>query len=136
MKLPHQTNGYQRKAHGALRRQHGGHAAATVVNVESLAWGHEGGNNLTFEILDTGEADQSLSRRRSRLGLGQQRPEQRRVTPATDGDGTVTSTAAEVVAAINADEAASELVRVLHLPRQRGRRCRPDARRGPRSPTT
>ncbi len=43
VKLPHQTNGYRRKAQVLLGN---GSAAASAVVVTSAAWGHEGGNDL------------------------------------------------------------------------------------------
>jgi hypothetical protein len=113
VKMPHQTNGYQRKGMALYAASTSGSAAASVVNVESLAWGHEGGNNITFAILDTGEADQSVSVDVVDSGSANNPIRNVRVTPATDGSGTVTSTAAEVVAALNADEAASSLVRAF-----------------------
>jgi hypothetical protein len=111
VELPHQTNGYQRKAMALYASATTGTAANRVVNVESLAWGHEGGNQVTFAILDTGVADQTLSVTTSTTGTGNNQRFNVRVTPATDGAGVVTSTAAEVAAAINGSEDASALVR-------------------------
>ncbi|MDG4765759.1 M14 family zinc carboxypeptidase [Solwaraspora sp. WMMD406] len=95
VELPYQTNGYRRKAQAVL-----GNATANRVAIDSHAWGHEGGNDVTVEFAHPGAADQTLSVTVTgsavRVGLG------------TDAAGTVTSTAAQVAAAVNA--AAGDLV--------------------------
>ncbi|PZF81191.1 hypothetical protein C1I92_22350 [Jiangella anatolica] len=73
------------------------------VGVDSLAWGHEGGNDITVELADPGAANSPLS-----VGVT---GDAVRVQLATNATGAVTSTAAQVVAALNADPAASALVR-------------------------
>ncbi|MEH1015927.1 M14 family metallopeptidase [Micromonospora sp. CPCC 206060] len=96
VELPYRTNGYRRHAQAVL-----GTATASRVALDSLAWGHQGGNDLTVELADPGTADAALSvtvtGKAVRVGL------------ATDGTGAVTSTAAQVVAALNAG--AGSLVR-------------------------
>ncbi|WP_341715844.1 M14 family metallopeptidase [Micromonospora sp. FIMYZ51] len=88
VELPYKTNGYRRKAQAVL-----GTANASRVGVDSLAWGHEGGNDITVELANPGAADSPLTvtvtDNQVRVGL------------ATDGSGAVTSTAAEVAAALN-----------------------------------
>ncbi|MFC0033085.1 M14 family zinc carboxypeptidase [Micromonospora chaiyaphumensis] len=96
VELPYKTNGYRRKAQAVL-----GTANAGRVAVDTLAWGHEGGNGISVELADPGAASRPLTvtvtGRDIRVGL------------ATDAAGTVTSTAAQVVAALNAG--AGSLVR-------------------------
>ncbi|AYY11511.1 hypothetical protein EF847_01015 [Actinobacteria bacterium YIM 96077] len=70
------------------------------VVVESLAWGHEGGNDISVEMADPGEPSQPLKVDVDGDDID--------VSLATDADGAITSTAAEVVDAINAE--AGELV--------------------------
>ncbi|HEU4450867.1 MAG TPA: M14 family zinc carboxypeptidase [Gaiellaceae bacterium] len=68
------------------------------VVVESLAWGHEGGNDLTVEIVDPGAPSSPLAV--SVMGT------HIRVSLATDASGALVSTAADVVAALNASAGA------------------------------
>ncbi|MFY1632121.1 M14 family metallopeptidase [Solwaraspora sp. WMMB335] len=89
VELPYRTNGYRRKAQVVL-----GSASANRVAVDSHAWGHEGGNEITVEFADPGAAGQPLTVSVSGPAI--------RVMLATDGTGAVTSTAAEVAAAIDA----------------------------------
>lgn len=98
--LPHETNGYQRKAmavmEGATAPGSAPADASRAVVLISKDWGHEGGNDVQAEFT---------------LGV----PPQAAPTVAVAGSKiTVTlgvgSTAAQVVNAINADPAASELV--------------------------
>lgn len=72
------------------------------VGVDSIAWGHEGGNDLTIASTDPGAASSPLSVEVSGDDIT--------VTLGTDAGGALSSTAADVVAAINADPAASDLV--------------------------
>lgn len=89
VELPYQTNGYRRLAQAVF-----GDAAANRVAVDSLTWGHEGGNEISVELANPGAADSPLtvavSGKTIRVGL------------ATDASGALTSTAAQVVAALNA----------------------------------
>ncbi|WP_416904907.1 M14 family metallopeptidase [Micromonospora echinospora] len=89
VELPYKTNGYRRKAQVVL-----GGAAASRVAVDSLAWGHQGGNDISVELADPGAADRPLTVTVTGPAV--------RVELATDAAGAVTSTAAEVVAALNA----------------------------------
>ncbi|WP_239126622.1 M14 family metallopeptidase [Asanoa siamensis] len=89
VELPNKTNGYRRKAQAVL-----GTANAGRVAVDSRAWGHEGGNDISVELADPGAADQPLSVSVTGNDI--------RVSLATDAGGAVTSTAAQVVAALNA----------------------------------
>ncbi|MBW4701580.1 M14 family zinc carboxypeptidase [Micromonospora sp. RL09-050-HVF-A] len=93
VKLPYQTNGYRRKAQVVL-----GGTNATRVAVDSLAWGHEGGNDLTVELADPGAADRPLTVTVTGKAI--------RVSLATDATGVVTSTAAQVAAALTAEAGA------------------------------
>ncbi|WP_166352715.1 M14 family zinc carboxypeptidase [Phytoactinopolyspora limicola] len=70
------------------------------VVVDSLAWGHEGGNDITVEMADPGAADQPLTVTVAGNDI--------RVSLATNSAGKLTSTAADVVAELNA--AAGHLV--------------------------
>jgi hypothetical protein len=97
VELPYETNGYRRLAQTVL-----GRFTNTAVAFDSLAWGHEGGNDLSVELVDPGVADSPLSV--SVVG------DRVSVSLATDSSGTRTSTAAQVVAAVNAHPAASDLV--------------------------
>jgi len=97
--LPYLTNGYRRKAMGQID----GPSSSNRVVVTSQAWGHEGGNGLVVETLDPGSPNQALSVSVSDGTIS--------ISLATDGAGGLTSSAAEVIAAINNDTAASSLVR-------------------------
>ncbi|KXK59215.1 zinc carboxypeptidase [Micromonospora rosaria] len=88
VELPHKTNGYRRKAQAVL-----GTADASRVAVDSHAWGHEGGNDITVELANPGAADQALAVTVTDKAI--------KVSLATDGSGAVTSTAAQVAAALN-----------------------------------
>ncbi|MGI5152844.1 M14 family zinc carboxypeptidase [Plantactinospora sp. CA-294935] len=88
VELPYKTNGYRRKAQAVL-----GSANASRVAVDSRAWGHEGGNDVSVEFADPGAAGQPLSVGVTGSAI--------RVSLATDATGALTSTAAEVVAALN-----------------------------------
>ncbi|MEJ3746924.1 M14 family metallopeptidase [Actinomycetes bacterium KLBMP 9797] len=88
VELPYKTNGYRRKAQVVL-----GSASANGVAVDSLAWGHQGGNDITVELADPGTADQPLTAAVTGKAI--------RVSLATDAAGAVISTAAQVAAVIN-----------------------------------
>ncbi len=110
VELPYKTNGYQRKSMAAMcgtvgigsspNTGCGGNAAA--VYLEAREWGHLGGNNVMAEFVNPNAASQPLSV----FVLGN------RVTVnlATNASGVPTSTAAQVVAAINAHPGASALL--------------------------
>ena len=121
MNLPNKSEGYQRKAQaiiGLVTPYDGGTVATQnqptqpppsvrvedqprAVVLTSKAWGHEGGNNLTAAIVNNG-ASKPLEVSVAGNVIS--------VQAATDDTGAITSTAAQVVAAINASEAASALV--------------------------
>ncbi len=96
IELPNTTNGYRR---AAQQLSDGG--SDQRVGVDSLAWGHEGGNDLTIAYA-VGAPGSPL--------VVEVTGDDLVVTLATDGSGTPTSSAAEVVAAINAHPQASALV--------------------------
>ncbi|MDA0164587.1 M14 family metallopeptidase [Solirubrobacter ginsenosidimutans] len=109
MNLPYKTNGYQRKAQTIIG-QAAAYAGATSVPaadqprsvvLTSLAWGQEGGNNLSAAIVNDG-ASKDLLVTVSGNAIT--------VHAATDAAGVITSTAAQVVAAINANTDAAKLV--------------------------
>ncbi|HEX6684080.1 MAG TPA: M14 family metallopeptidase [Candidatus Limnocylindrales bacterium] len=89
VQLPHKTNGYRRKAQIVL-----GSASANRVAIDSLAWGHQGGNNISATVVNPGTAAQPLSVTVSGNDIT--------VSLGTDAGGAATSTAAEVAAALNA----------------------------------
>jgi Zinc carboxypeptidase/Chitobiase/beta-hexosaminidase C-terminal domain len=93
IELPHRSNGYRRHAQAILGSIGSEAAQASAVVVSSRAWGHEGGNELSIELNDPGEAAQELA-----VELDGNLIE---VDLATGPDGAITSTAAEVVAAID-----------------------------------
>jgi Zinc carboxypeptidase/Chitobiase/beta-hexosaminidase C-terminal domain len=105
--LPYETNGYQRRAQANMNgvmeigeEPDEAEESRTVV-LTSRAWGHEGGNDLTAEFVSPGVANSPLSV----LVTG----EDILVNLGTDASGAVSSTAAQVVDAINASTA-NELV--------------------------
>ena len=110
--LPYETNGYQRKAQATMSGTNppgnsvsGGTAQSQAVVLTSRAWGHEGGNDITAEFLNPGVADSPLSV----AVMGNDIV----VNLATDSAGALSSTAAQVVAAINSHPGASALVVAL-----------------------
>ena len=109
--LPNKTNGYQRRAQAMMAGltnptvlgNLGTTTATQAVILTSRAWGHEGGNDLTAEFVHPGVAGSPLSVTLTGNDL--------RVSLATDSAGVLTSTAAQVAAAINAHAgAAAKLV--------------------------
>lgn len=99
VELPYETNGYRRKAMGTV-----GSTTATAVVYTTKAWGHEGGNQVTTQHVDPGVPSSPLGVSVSGNAIT--------VSLATNASGAVTSTGAQVVAAINASPAASALVTV------------------------
>ncbi|MEV0345069.1 M14 family zinc carboxypeptidase [Nonomuraea sp. NPDC050680] len=87
--LPNPTNGYRRNAQALI-----GSPPGAAVVVTSNAYGSEGGNDLAIELVTPGVPD-----RQSQVTVN---GKQITVSLATDGSGAPTSTAAQVVAAINA----------------------------------
>jgi Zinc carboxypeptidase/Chitobiase/beta-hexosaminidase C-terminal domain len=100
IELPNRTNGYRRHAQAILGSVDTDAAAASAVVVTSRAWGHEGGNDLSIELADPDEPDQELAVEQEGNLIS--------VDLATDAAGQVTSTAAEVVEAI--DDAVGQTV--------------------------
>lgn len=96
VELPYQTNGYRRKAQAMIG------TGAAAFYVTSHDWGHEGGNDLRLETVSPGTANSPLS-----VGVTGGTV---RVSLGTDAAGVPNSTAAQVVAAVNASPAASALV--------------------------
>jgi hypothetical protein len=96
IELPNQTNGYRRKAQAMIG------STASAFYVTSHAWGHEGGNDLRLESVNPGVPNSPLS---VTVDGGTVR-----VSLATDAAGAVSSTAAQVVTAVNASPAASALL--------------------------
>ena len=112
--LPNLTNGYRRKATTVMGVNLGGPYAGQIGNfnaaaaqqaviVESLAYGHEGGNDVfaTFRNPGAQNAPLTVSMTGSELV----------VDLATDANGALASTAAQVVNAINAHPAAAAVLK-------------------------
>lgn len=111
VKLPYETNGYRRPAQatfGQLSTSTTSPGNPSAISVSSRAYGSEGGNGITTELRDPHAASSPLSVTVTGRDIV--------VSLATGASGTVTSTAAQVVNAINATPAASALV-LAHLPR-------------------
>jgi Zinc carboxypeptidase/Chitobiase/beta-hexosaminidase C-terminal domain len=102
--LPNKSNGYRRKSAAVMGTTSGGTAgqAGTVV-VESLDWGHEGGDDIWAQFVNPGAPNESLS--------VDVEGDTVTVELGTDATGALTSTAAQVVAAINDDNEAEDIVR-------------------------
>ena len=105
--LPNRTNGYQRRAQAIMSGTGGtGSTPPTAqqgqaVVLTSRAFGHEGGNDLTAEFVNPGVASSPLSVTVTGNDIV--------VSLATDVNTALSSTAAQVVAAINANSAANAL---------------------------
>ncbi|WP_036320636.1 M14 family metallopeptidase [Microbispora sp. ATCC PTA-5024] len=95
--LPYKTNGYRRAAQAQF-----GTAAASTFYVTSKAYGAEGGNEVSVALArpSTASAPLSVAVNGKAVTVGL----------ATDASGAVASTAAQVVAALNGDSAASALL--------------------------
>ncbi|WP_380169544.1 M14 family metallopeptidase [Jannaschia sp. R86511] len=96
IELPNETNGYRRKAMATV-----GTLTTNAVVYTTTAWGHEGGNDVTVQHVDPGSADAPLSVSVAGDAVT--------VSLGTDAAGAVTSTAAQVAAAVNASAASSLL---------------------------
>ncbi len=117
VRLPNRTNGYQRRAQatmaGALppgnaideSNPPGQAVAAAAVVLTSRAWGHEGGNDITAEFRNPGVPNAPLTVFVSGSDI--------LVNLATDAAGAASSTAQDVIRAINNNRAASRLVVAL-----------------------
>lgn len=88
IEMPNETNGYRRLAQATI-----GSTTNTSVVVSSKAWGHEGGNDISVEFRNPGTNDTSL--KVSVVG------KKVLVDLATNSEGNVTSTASQVVNALN-----------------------------------
>ncbi|WP_262852876.1 M14 family zinc carboxypeptidase [Mumia quercus] len=102
VELPNKTNGYRRLAQAVVPA---GTAAADDprrIGLDSKAYGSEGGNGITVTVVHPTAADQPLTVSVSGKAIT--------VSSATDASGAATSTAAQVVAALNADPTAGALV--------------------------
>jgi hypothetical protein len=95
IEMPNKTNGYRRLAQANI----GGTTNLAVV-VSSKAWGHEGGNDVSVEFKNPGTNNSPLKVTVDGKKI--------LVDLATDSSGKATSTAAQVVSALNAN--ASQLV--------------------------
>jgi hypothetical protein len=119
--LPEKTWGYQRKAQTMLGYQNASYVtfdtgglpvgstttlstanADKTVVLTSKAWGHEGGNDLSAQLVDPAANNSALSVAVAGKTIT--------VKLATNATGVITSTAAQVISAINADTAAAALV--------------------------
>ncbi|MFA9432152.1 M14 family zinc carboxypeptidase [Egicoccus sp. AB-alg2] len=97
IELPHQSHGYRRPAMLTY-----GNLATNAVVVRSQAYGHEGGNDLTFAVVNPGVPDAPLEVSVEGDDIT--------VSQSTNAAGAATGTAAQIVAAINGDPVASELI--------------------------
>ncbi|MFJ2030223.1 M14 family zinc carboxypeptidase [Streptosporangium sp. NPDC087985] len=95
--LPNKTNGYRRAAQAQF-----GTVAASTFYVSSKAYGHEGGNDISVALVKPAAASSALSVSVSGKNVV--------VNLATDASGAVSSTAVQVVNALNANAAASALL--------------------------
>src|SRR4051794_35891092 len=123
--LPNKTSGYQRKAQaivGTTTPYIGSTTSSTQQNIiggldaanqaqavvlTSQAWGQDGGNDVTATLVNPATASSPLSVSVSGKAIT--------VTLATNAGGAVSSTAAQVVDAINASPGASALVTATKL---------------------
>jgi hypothetical protein len=121
--LPYKTNGYQRKAQALMSGTRisgddiddvpGRDTPAELLErsqavvLTSRAWGHEGGNDITAEFIHPGQLNAPLMVTMTGNDL--------LVRLGTDATGALASTAAQVVAAINANaQASAKLVAVTY----------------------
>ena len=91
--LPNKTNGYQRKAMATIGSTATANQPSAVV-VHSAAWGHEGGNGITVEMVNRPGADLPLQVEVNGRAV--------RVLLAKNAAGALASTATQVAAAIEA----------------------------------
>ncbi|GAA1936690.1 M14 family zinc carboxypeptidase [Nocardioides hwasunensis] len=108
VELPHQTNGYQRRSQALIGMV--GTNGDAAVGVDSVAWGHQGGNRTRLAVVRPSTPDAPLTVGVGTTGTGTTAITTVTVTSATDATGAATSTAAQVVAAINGDSAASAVM--------------------------
>lgn len=110
--LPYATNGYQRRAQATMagltlpgNAPSGTTAQSQAVVLTSRSWGHEGGNDITAEFVHPGVANSPLSVSVVGNDLS--------VSLATNASNALSSTAAQVIAAINATPGANALLVAL-----------------------
>ncbi|HEX5781367.1 MAG TPA: M14 family metallopeptidase [Solirubrobacteraceae bacterium] len=87
VRLPNRTNGYQRKAQATL-----GSTAPQAVVVSSAAWGHQGGNDVTVELVQRSGSNRPLEVEVDGKAV--------RVLLAKGASGELASTVADVAAAL------------------------------------
>jgi hypothetical protein len=97
IELPHESHGYRRQAMRTL-----GATTTTAVGVRSRADGHDGGNDISIAVVNPGAANQPLTIEVDGNDIT--------VRQSTSGTGALNGTAAQIVAALNADPAASALI--------------------------
>ncbi|MEH7342543.1 M14 family metallopeptidase [Bacillus sp. JJ1532] len=90
IEMPYQTNGYRRLSQATI-----GSTTTKAVVVSSKAWGHEGGNDILVEFKNPSEANHPLTVKVDDNNII--------VELATDDTGKVTSTASQVVTALNTE---------------------------------
>ncbi|WP_405149910.1 M14 family metallopeptidase [Sphaerisporangium sp. NBC_01403] len=95
--LPYKTNGYRRAAQAQF-----GTVTASTLYVTSKAFGSEGGNDISVALVKPDTASSALGVSVTGKDVV--------VRLATDGSNAITSTAAQVVTALNGDAAASALL--------------------------
>lgn len=110
--LPNKTNGYQRRAQATMsggtlpgNSPSGATAQGQAVVLTSRAWGHEGGNDITAEFRNPGAPNAPLTVTTTGKDVV--------VSLGTNAAGALSSTATQVVQAVNADAAASALLVAL-----------------------
>jgi hypothetical protein len=95
--LPNKTNGYRRAAQAQFGTEAGG-----TLYVTSKAYGSEGGNGISVALTDPGTANAPLTVSVTGKNVV--------VALATNASGQITSTAAQVVSALNGNAAAAQLL--------------------------
>lgn len=93
IELPHLTNGYRRPAMGVT-----GTLQSHAIVWHTKMYGHEGGNDISVQIVNPGAANSPLS------VTFDEDTKTVVVSPATNAAGAVTSTAGEVIDAVMADD--------------------------------
>ncbi|WP_053363248.1 M14 family metallopeptidase [Bacillus sp. FJAT-27251] len=88
IEMPHKTNGYRRLAQATI-----GETANSAVVVSSKAWGHEGGNSISVDFKNPGISNSPLKVAVEGKNI--------LVYLATDAEGQPSSTARQVVDALN-----------------------------------
>jgi hypothetical protein len=97
IELPYKSHGYRRQAMLTY-----GATTANALVIRSVVDGHEGGNDLTFAVVNPGVPGAPIEVAVDGDDIT--------VRQSTNAAGTTTGTAAQIVAAITADPVASELI--------------------------